>query len=150
MRRFVHNAKRPPRNNIKTDVLMSDELHSSKHLLLQLSQQETYSDIFEVLHEGGRNLPKTHSLSRFDVSLDSDRLLRVSGRVRQSETSSIPKSLIPLSLSSTLTQLFISYFHITYSHSGVSTLLSVIADKYYVPRLWNYLKKLSRECTVCQ
>ena len=93
MRRFVHNAKRPPRNRIKTDVLTSDELHSSKHLLLRLSQQATYSDIFEVLHEG-RNLPKTHSLSRFDVSLDSDRLLRVSGRVRQSETSSIPKSLI--------------------------------------------------------
>ena len=108
-----------------------------------------YSDIFEVLHKG-RNLPKTRSLSRFEVSLDSDRLLRVSGRVRQSETSSIPKSLIPLSLSSTLTQLFISYFHITCLHSGVSTLLSVIADKYYVPGLQNYLKKLSRKCTVCQ
>ena len=149
MRRFVHNAKRPPRNRIKTDILMSDELHSSKHLL-RLSQQETYSDIFEVLHEGGRHLPKTHSLSRFEVSLDSDRLLRVSGRVRQLETSSIPKSLIPLSLSFTLTQLFISYFHIMCSHSGVSTLLSVIADKYYVPRLRNYLKKLSRECAVCR
>ena len=121
MRRFVHNAKRPPRNCIKTDVLTSDELHSSKHLLLRLSQQEMYSDIFEVLHEGGRNLPKTHSLSRFDVSLDSDRLLRVSCRVRQLETSFISQSLIPLCLSSTLTQLFVSCFHILCSYSGVST-----------------------------
>ena len=32
MRRFVHNAKYPPRNRIKTDILTSEELHSSKHL----------------------------------------------------------------------------------------------------------------------
>ena len=146
MRRFVHVHHETVS---KTDVLTSDELHSSKHLLLRLSLK-TYLDIFEVRHEGGRNLSKTHLLSRFDISLDSDRLLRVSGTVRQSGTSSIPKSLIPLSLSSILTKLFILYFHIMCSHSGVSTLLSVIADKYYVPRLWNYLKKLSRECAVCQ
>ena len=91
----------------------------------------------------------THSLSRFDVSWDSDRLLQVSSRVWQSETSSIPISLISLSLSATHSTLYF-ILHIMCSHSGVSILLSVIADKYYVPRLRNYLKKLSRECAVCQ
>ncbi len=60
------------------------------------------------------------------------------------------RSLILLSLNSTLTKQFLSTLHITYKHAGISALMSVILETYYISGLRNFLKLISRRCPMCQ
>ncbi len=96
------------------------------------------------------SLPVHHSLSKFDISLGTDQLIRISGRVRDPDFPLSSRSLILLSLNSTLTKLFLSTLHITYKHAGISALMSVILETYYISGLRNFLKLISRRCPMCQ
>ncbi len=84
IRRFFHNVKHSRSERISEAVLTSAETLSSKLQLFHLSQREVYPEVFDALVVG-KKLPKSHSLSAYDVSLEADCLLRVSGRVRQRE-----------------------------------------------------------------
>ncbi len=148
IQRFLHNSRSPRSSRATSLVLIPDEVSSSKILLLRLSQREVYTDVFDYI-SSGRSLPKHHPLHKFDVLVDPSKLLRVSGRVRQEQNSKQPRSLIPFSLKSPLTQLLISSLHPTYSHSGVPTLLCLLAGTYHIPGLKNVLKLVSRWCAVC-
>ncbi len=108
-----------------------------------------YPEVFDCL-ASGRRLPKQHPLAKFDMSLDKDQLLLISGRIRDPQDSSKSKTLIPLSLKSPLTKLLISTLHRVYSHAGVSILLCILAVTYHIPGLKNYLKMISRNCPTCQ
>ena len=95
-------------------------------------------------------MPISHTLGHFDVILEKDGILSVSGRVRDQHHKKEPKSYCPLSLSSLLTKLFVETNHVIFSHAGTSTLMAVLAENYYIPRLRGFLKKLSRSCVKCQ
>jgi len=90
------------------------------------------------------------SLAGFNLSLAEDGVLLASYRVRDFRLHMNPKTLIPLSIKSSLTRLIVDALPIPYHHSGPQTLLSIIADSYHIPSLRNYLKGLSRRCTACQ
>ena len=70
--------------------------------------------------------------------------------MRDADSSKQPKTLIPLSLSAELTRLLITTLHQTYSHPGVAALLLIIGDTYHIPGLRNLIKKVSRNCAICQ
>ena len=114
-----------------------------------LSQRQTDGDVYDALRHQ-QSLPKGHHLARMDVCLDSKKLLRVSSRVCDADSPKQPKTLIPLSLSAELTRLLITTLHQTYSHPGVAALLSIIGDTYHIPGLRNFIKKVSRNCAICQ
>ncbi len=149
IRRFFHNVKHSRSERISEAVLTSAETLSSKLQLFRLSQHEVYPEVFDALVVG-KKLPKSHSLSAYDVSLEADCLLRVSGRVRQRENKHQLQSLVPLSLKSYLTCLFITSFHSINSHPGVSSMLCLLAGEFHIPGLKRFLKHLSRRCVICQ
>ncbi len=93
---------------------------------------------------------KSHSLYCYILSIDSDGLLHISGRVRDPSNPKQPKNLIPLSLNSPITRLMLSALHRTYQHAGIATLMSIVGETYLIPGLRNKLKKLSRQCPICQ
>lgn len=51
---------------------------------------------------------------------------------------------------SKLTRLIVTTAHCSYLHPGVATLLSILGDKFRIPGLRNFLKKVSRQCPICQ
>ncbi len=114
-----------------------------------MAQRITHAEVFESIRYG-RSLPVHHSLSKFDISLGTDQLIRISGRVREPDFPLSSRSLILLSLNYTLTKLFLSTPHITYKHAGISALMSVILETYYISGLRNFLKLISRRCPMCQ
>ena len=82
----------------------------------------THAEVFESICSR-RYLPPHHSLSKFDLSLGADQLIRISGRVRDPDSPLSSCSLILLSLNSTLTKLFLSTLHVTYEHACISSLM---------------------------
>ena len=127
IRRFFNNSQTKSRNSSST--LTSDEVQDAKTCLLRAAQRMTYAEVFESIRSG-RNLPPHHSLSKFDLSLGADQLIRISGRVRDPDSPLSSRSLILLSLNFTLTKLFLSTLHVTYKHAGISSLMSVISETY--------------------
>ena len=122
IRRFFNNAQTKSRNSSST--LTSDKAQASKTCLLRAAQRMTHAEVFESIRSGP-NLPPHHSLSKFDLSPGADQLNRISGRVQDPDSPLSSRSLILLSLNSTLTKHFFSTLHVTYKHAGISSLMSV-------------------------
>ncbi len=131
VRRFFTNSKLQPQKRILCNTLDSKEIQSTKTYLLRMSQEETYSDVFDSLRSG-KSLPSGHPLSKFDVSMNADKQLCVSGRVQDTTSPQLPKSLILLSLKFPFTHLFLSTLHVNYNHPGVCSLLSIVAETYHI------------------
>ena len=149
IRRFVRNVRADSSKRIMSEFLQSDELYDARIFLLQTAQMESYSDVLEAFCLK-KPLPKSNPLSKFDVSMNSDHFLTASGRVRDFNFPLSPRSLVVLSLNSSLTQLFISTFHVTYKHPGISAFLSIVSENYHMPGLRNFAKLVSRQCPLCQ
>ena len=149
IRRFLHNCQTPRSERRSEESLSAEEARHTRILLLRISQQECYQEIL-LLIKANKNIPKSHGFHKYDMSIDRDHLLRLSGHVRQRENEKLPLSLIPLSLNSSLTKLFNSSLHYNMLHPSVSSLLCVLAEQYHVPGLKRYLKSLYRKCVVCQ
>ncbi len=149
IRRFINNSRRTFNERTLSKSVTSSEVAETKKFLLRLSQQQTYPEVLQN-HSKGKTLSKGHSLSRFRIIIDSDGLIKVCGRLRDSKSPREPKKLIPLSLQSSIVKLLVSTLHQTYLHPGISTLMSIIRDKYHIPGLRNHLKGHSRHCITCQ
>ncbi len=149
LRRFTHNTRQIKERLELAKTLTAEELAESRLKLLILSQQESYPELF---FEGHADQSKTipSCLARFNVSVDQNGLIKVSGRVRNPNATREACSVIPLSLKSNLCKLLITTSHYTLSHPGVSILLSVLAEAYYIPGVRNHIKLLSPSCTFCR
>ncbi len=148
-RRFIAACRRQNEIKTATTSLISDEITATRNHLLHISQRETYPEVFEWLKKK-RTIPKHHLLSKFDVSIDKGtNLLVVSGRVKRTDALA-SRCQVVLSLKSHITALFVNTRHRTWHHPGVTTMLSLLTDNYYIPRVRNFLKLLSRKCVHCQ
>ncbi len=148
-RRFIAACRRQNEIKTATTSLISDEITATRNHLLHISQRETYPEVFEWLKKK-RTIPKHHLLSKFDVSIDKEtNLLVVSGRVKRTDALASRRQVV-LSLKSHITALFVNTRHRTWHHPGVTTMLSLLTDNYYIPRVRNFLKLLSRKCVHCQ
>ncbi len=149
IRRFYSNLKLPSHSRKKSAILSTQETLAAKNRLLLLAQTQSFGDLVSNYRQG-RCPPKLHFLSRYALSIDPDGILKASGRVRDPQDLKLARQRIPLSLNSDITSLMIRTLHLTYQHAGVSTLMSIIGKTYHIPGLRNELKKISRQCAICQ
>ena len=150
IRRFIHNLRHKdlPEKQTTTVPLTCQELFDTHHFLLWKSQQDSFPEVFTLLAKG-KPLPPTHRLGGMIVHQDEQGLLKATGRLRHHSLTT-PKVVIPLSLTSTITKLLISTSHRDFSYPGIAALLSLLADRYYIPGLKNELKAVARWCITCR
>ncbi len=147
--RFITNSHKSRDHRNLSAILTPSECLQTKNYLLRQAQMDVYSDVFEHL-QSGKPLPINHPLSKYDVHLSQDQLLRVGGRVRNKLFPQFSHSLLLLSLKSPLCKLYVRTLHVSLHHPGVSTLLAILAENHHIPGLKNYLKHISRSCPLCQ
>ena len=78
-----------------------------------------------------------------------DGLLRVRGRLKNSELSFNKRHPIILSKSNFLTNQIIKYYHSYFYHAGVQTILYTMHDKFWSIDARNQIKKIIRKCIDC-
>jgi len=147
--RFAHNAKPKNKDKLQSTLLTSEEVLRAKLKIFKLSQQDSFPEVFSAINRGNR-LPKSHSLYKSTISISKYGHLVISSRVRDINSPTSPKQLIPLSTKSSVTKLLVRSLHSIYSHAGISALASIISATYYIPNLRNLLKFISRTCPSCQ
>ena len=128
--------------------LCVQELIKAKITMLRFSQLTSFSSEINAL-KNGKELSKNHKLVSLSPFIDSDGLLRVGGRVQNSDLSYSEKHPIILCKSSRVTELIVNYTHEHNLHPGVTFLIALLKKDYYIVGCRNLVRKVVHNCIPC-
>ncbi|GFV78761.1 integrase catalytic domain-containing protein [Trichonephila clavipes] len=124
---FVYNCK--SKESKRIGPLDLGELKKAEQLLLKLVQKEE----FKVEMNGIQNsatVPSNSRVKTLNPFIDSEGILRVGGRLRNSDINYNQKFPILLPSKHKLTYLIVEYFHKKFLHSGLQSLLYQIRQDF--------------------
>ena len=147
VRRFCRNA-RSARQRCALPDLSADEIVSARHVLLRETQRQSFAVELRALQQG-KEVPRSSSVYRLTPFVGEDGLLRVRGRLQQSELSHEERHPILLPRGR-VAELLVRDQHRLMSHCGVSTLITAVRAAYWVVGLRCLAKRVKRMCVGCQ
>lgn len=143
--RFKNNALKLSSNK---DSLTVQELQASLNLLVRLAQQQDFPDEIKSL-KSSNVIKKKSRLLCLNPYLDENMLLRVGGRLKNSQVDYTQRHPIILSGNHPLTYLIIKQEHLRILHAGAQTLLASIRTRFWPLSGKNAVKKVLRQCITC-
>ncbi|XP_017477409.1 PREDICTED: uncharacterized protein LOC108367325 [Rhagoletis zephyria] len=144
--RFIHNARKTSRRpDAKT--LSFDETKEARILWLQQAQSCFQEDIKQLKRN---DEVSSHSkLLQLAPFVDEFGLLRVGGRIRNSELPTETQHPVILPKEHRATQLILIDEHIRNLHPGVSALFVIVRQRYWILGARNLIRKITHNCIKC-
>lgn len=146
--RFIENLRSKDKRNLSKD-LSSDEFEKGKAKLFLCIQKEVYSQEFVDLEKDGV-VKRTSSISQLAPFIGLDGLLRVHTRLDKSQSLLYNEKNPILLPKCHVTFLLVRAQHESMSHAGVSTLLTVLRNNYWIIALRSIAKHVYKQCVECQ
>lgn len=145
--RFVKNCKAKPdsRNLLHLTV---DELNESSIKLIKIAQQESFREDYITLQKKGQ-LSSNSKILSLHPFIDEQGILRVGGRLTNSEYPYSKKFPILLLPGHHITKLIFENEHQRLLHAGPQLLLSSIRDTFWPISGRNFSRKIVRNCIKC-
>lgn len=144
-KRFISNCKNKHKNKLIN--LTAVELKESLHNLIKLAQEETFSAEVRLLKEG--HLITKGRLLRLNTFIDREGIIRVGGRLSNSEFDADKKHPIVLSADHQFTKMLFLREHLKLLHAGPQLLLSSIREQFWPIGGRNLAKKIVHNCIKC-
>ncbi|GFU51376.1 integrase catalytic domain-containing protein [Trichonephila clavipes] len=144
--RFVYNCK--SKESKKNWASRFRRIKKAEQLLLKLVQKEE----FKVEMNGIQNsamVPSNSRVKTLNPFIDSEGILRVGGRLRNSDINYNQKFPILLPSKHKLTYLIVEYFHKKFLHSGPQSLLYQIRQNFWILNGRNICRKVVHNCVNC-
>lgn len=149
IRRFIHNARSRAEDRRKEEDLSFLEISQAKHAVLQSSQKSYFPEDYKRLQKG-EAVQKSSALHKLDPMMGSDGLIRVKGRLQQSDLEYAEKHPVILPKCH-LTKLLVRFQHEKVKkHAGVSTLVTSLRDTYWILGVRRLAKEVKKSCVSCQ
>ncbi|XP_055916039.1 uncharacterized protein LOC129948917 [Eupeodes corollae] len=145
--RYLKNRRLAPELR-DLQALSTSELNHAKTCLIKASQYILFAAEIESLNKY-KYLPSRSKLSSIAPFLDSENVLRVGGRIQNSELSFNEKHPIILCKSHPITKLIVEYTHKHYLHAGVSLMVSLLKQNYFILGSRNIVRKVVNDCIDC-
>ncbi|GBM33740.1 hypothetical protein AVEN_75812-1 [Araneus ventricosus] len=144
--RFISNCRNP--ESKRKGPLTSEELSEAEHYLIKQCQFEVFSAEVTAMMSGDNisNKSKILNLSPF---LDNKGVMRVRGRLENSQLPYSGKHPIILPSKGKLTEMIVRYYHEKYFHLGPQHLLFQVRQKYWPIHGRNVCRKIVHNCVVC-
>lgn len=144
--RFVSNCSSS--SNSINGFLTTRELTLARNVYLKAAQKESYADIMQHCIKdtpitGNSQMRKLHPF------IDRDGLLRVGGRLENSDLSFNTKHPIIISAASRITHLIVEAYHVRYMHAGVKLLTSILFQEYWILGHRSLVRKIIHNCIIC-
>ncbi|KAJ8912011.1 hypothetical protein NQ315_003548 [Exocentrus adspersus] len=137
--RFIHHCR--ARENRIYGVLTSEELIIALHTLIRLSQTESFGDVIRCLKHN-QPLPTKCNLLSLNPFLDSEGILRVGGRLQNSNFPYSKRHPIILPPQHLLTKLICQHEHLALMHAGPQLMLSSMKERYWPVSGKNLVKQV--------
>jgi len=122
---------------------------SADQFLFRLVQKETFCLEYIALSEK-RSINRNSCLNQLQPFLDDDGLMRVQGRMQQSDLSFACKHPIILPRMHHVSTLLIRHLHIKNNHAGLSTLCSILRENFWILQCRQACKSIIHSCIICQ
>lgn len=147
-RRFLNfklpKAKREPLSKIIT----AKELAETLNICIKQVQSIEFDEDIKQLKSRGYML-KRSKLRNLCPFIDKNGILRVGGRIQNSQMAYDTQHQIILPTKSYLSRLIIKDAHIRTMHGGPLVMLNYLRSKYWILRAKDLTKKIYRECVTC-
>lgn len=147
--RFAYNSRLSDESQRNFGPLTSDELNKATLVLVRITQQMSFPDVINAL-DNNQETKSMRNISSLNPFLDSDRIIRVGGRLVNSETFSYNKKH-PMLLCSkhTFTRLLFQFEHKRLLHAGPQLLLATIRDNWWPLKGRDLAKQTVHKCVTC-
>jgi hypothetical protein len=144
--RFSWNAKNP--SSRRTGPLTSEEIKGAEQCLVRMVQVSEFSGDFKRLK---RNEPVSSNskLKSLNPFIDDKGIIRVGGRLGNSELDYGAKHPIVLPAKSKFTYLFMLHMHNKFYHLGPQSLLHSVRHQFWPINGRSLARKIVRECIIC-
>jgi hypothetical protein len=123
------------------------EMRDARLFWTRYSQEQHYRTEIEALRSGEPVSPRS-KLVGFDPFIDRDGLLRLGGRLVNSNAISDPHPII-LPPEHPVTKLLVVQYHESMHHFGADYVIGNIRRRYWIPRLRGIVKRAIFDCRVC-
>ena len=120
--------------------------------LIRLEQSQQYPNVIAYLKD--RNLNVSADIKNFVYSLnlylDENNFIRARGRIHNANLGESAKFPYLLPPKSHLTKLIVRYLHINNNHCGVSVLIVLIREQFWIPKGRQGIKSIVNDCNMCK
>ena len=125
--RFINKLKRTFKANSQVE---STETAEAEKMWMRCVQRLHYGDIIESIHNNKHNNMK----SQLGIYLDHENILRCQGRLKNAELSEGARLPMLLPKGDRYINLLIDRTHRESFHAGVSQILALVHQKYWIPQ----------------
>ncbi|XP_064465083.1 uncharacterized protein LOC135376504 [Ornithodoros turicata] len=144
--RFVAKLKK---RSEEGGPLGSEEVRQAENYCLKIVQQNAFhAEIAAV--QSQRPSPAKSPLQGYSLFLDGEGILRMTGRLQESDLPYAQKHPIVLPKQDPYSEAIIRKCHLDVLHGGMRDTLVQVREKYWIVRARQAVKKVIRSCVVCQ
>lgn len=144
VRRFINRARK---RSFVLGPITTNELDVSMLFVIRVTQRTYFSDVIRAL-KFNTNLP-SKGIARLTPFMDDHGIIRVGGRLQNSNRSFEQRSPVLLPKKCLLTTLIIRHFHFKFKHAGPQLLASLIAHQYWILSSRSVIRLTIFKCVVC-
>lgn len=148
MFRFIRKSQKRPSPEMRKDFITAQEILFVKYRLLKIAQVTHYASEYQSL-ESNQPVSSKSRLLTLNPFLDENKLLRVNGRLANSDISYNERHPLILPETSRLCKLFIEFTHKILLHAEHQCMLRAIRQEFYIIRLKNAVRHCIRNCKAC-
>lgn len=138
---------------IRLQKLVNDKLEEAQQAILSYVQHLHFSVVFAALTERDRLTSKkqlrTSSLHKLNPFIEKG-LIRVGGRLENSNMSYSAKHPVILPKDSDISRIIIENLHRKLGHLGRNTVLNALRQEFWIIGASSIAKKLLRKCVICR
>ena len=124
-----------------------EDLSAAESAVVRCIQKDSFPEEVEALSESKQLAAKSRLLS-LDVFMDDEGILRVGGRLQNTE-SEVERHPIVLD-KHVVTDLIVRQLHEKNAHVGVNYTLSLVRRKFYLIKGYSTVKKVLKSCVTCR
>lgn len=145
--RFIHNCRTIQKER-KNSFLSTSEITDAMNVYIKEAQQEAYGEEIKTL-ENYQSISNKSKLISLHPFLDIQGILRVDGRLQNSNLSYASKHQIILPPNHQFTILLIRTKHIQLMHANFTLLSSTLLQDFWILGQRNLIKQTIRKCIIC-
>lgn len=144
--RFILNAS--PVGPYLSGPLSLFELREATKTLVKLAQRETFSTELKRL-KNGSEIKKTSPLVALSPFLDNDALIRVGGRLHESDLTYDQQHPFVLDPKHELSILIVRYYHEAHLHAGPQRLRAILRNQFWILKINSIIRSCILKCPKC-
>ena len=144
--RFINKLKK--QNHVESENFITvSELKQAENMWIKTIQSDVYSsELMEIEQKCKKRCSLVHQLNLFK---DTDNFIRCKGRLENASINYDTKYPILLPRQHYFTELMIKRAHLLLLHAGVSSTVTFIRRKFWIPKIRQVVKCVIRSCVPC-